>query len=129
MANTDDIDGSVFGTLFAGGFTLLAGTVLPLLFTPESTMTPVLGILCAVPAGILGALLGSFIERKELSLLQSILVGAVPGASIPGVIVLLTGATLSQGLAASLVAGAIPALIFGATGALVQVLASRSRRR
>lgn len=121
MDQDPSIDGSILGTFLAGGLTLLAGVGLPILLLPESNLAPIIGIFCAPPAGILGAVLGSYVERRKPTLLRASLVGALAGAILPAILVL-RGRT---GLLGDLVFVGIPAVIFSATGALVQGVCNR----
>jgi hypothetical protein len=121
-------DGSILGTLCAGGLTLLAGVGLPILLLPESDLAPIIGFICAPPAGLMGAVLGSFIERQKLSLLRSCLIGALVGTFIPAVLILRSKSNTSQDLGSNLFVITIAALIFGAAGALVQIRCSLSRK-
>lgn len=51
------------GALLTGGLTFLVGVFLPIWLYPESNLAPIIGILGAPPAALLGGVLGGAIAR------------------------------------------------------------------
>ncbi len=114
-------NGTVAGSLAAGGLTAALGVGLPAILYPESNLAPIVGFIFAPPAAIFGAILGAIVARYVKSYAGSCLFGAIVGAGIA--VGLLVGLATPESHATKGVIATYVGLgifIFGTTGVIAR---------